>query len=1059
MTQRNSLQDTNGTVWNQVPLRLGTRGIDLRRPDDPGVLSELLNARFLDDRTVKRRDGHAGRAIQSPVAGEAGGFYEDGAFRPTAQWAYGHGTVVTRLDDDSIGTTYHPVHARGGGVFQFGDSDVVWTGDRVFIVSDDGPFYGGEGDGFFAVDYPAGYQAMLPVQTDEVHLAGVTGSYFELALTSRFKVVVATTSGNDVIAWTFDRQTGALVDQTTLLSATPITRLRALNSNDTPLVFWLDDTDVIKRRYFNGTSWVTASTVQSSVDDMDACETPGGCHLVWRAGSDIKVGHYVGSAATSTPFAFATVVDTTGGTPDGRCTIATSPAGDVAIAWNAQDGGGHDKVFVRCYTPALEIDTDDIVTGDATELTSTDDHTPWTITAAYTGLRDSFGRYMLHVFGGRDDEAHQWSLRCNDAVDKVQFEGFHHIRYNSRLASKAFRVDHQVFCWYQSDNSSTNYLHAASESEPAICGVSDREEAVDAPAGWLPGIQLDPDEAYVRHWPRKRDVGDYVRVGNLRIGSIDFLPKLSVAHYGESAYLAGSLVRNWDGVQMGDAGFHDYPTVASHATDTDGALTAPGEYQWRVYPVRYNAKGERFQGPAITYAATTLAGQDEVTLYINTMPCTNHSDVEYEVYRTEHQGTTFYYEGKVSHDPNAEQVLFVSTIADAALRDNVGDSFAAGVGNQSEVEEFGPIGCATLVTGADRMWGFGGQVPTGTAQFSKLFSLNEGVSFDPLNSVQVLDAEGKPLTSLACINDAAIVAFQRDQFYVLLGSGPDNYGVGAFSTPQVVTADGALNHQGTIALPIGLAYWGSGGPRMMTSGFEVENISEPVKPLADTMVPSGVRVDRARCEVTWYTEEGDALLWNYAAGNYASSRTRQSDGSRWARWSGLKIAGCCPTSLVTTAGRYLVPVEDLAYDDGKRFVFKLRTGNARLEELLQGGMLLGRAGMIGEYLAEHEARFRIYYDGSKMWSETLDWEPADNTWLVTGEDLATLTPAEIDVLENVDRSGRYSTHYRVQRQTCQFFQFEVSDRGVAGFIPWEFVFSIGAKPDLGRTPVNTMTRS
>lgn len=1057
MTQRNSLQDNDGTAWNTVSLRLGERGLDLRRPDDPGVLSELLNARFLDDRTVSRRDGHAGRAIQSRLAGSAGAFYETGNFRALDEWVYGHGTRIALLDNDEYENEYHPIHIRGGGVFQSGGTDVVWTGDRLFTVSDEGPFFGGKGDDFFGNDYPVGHEAYLPVVEDEVHPAGITGDYFDLALTTRFRVVVANTSDDVIIGWVFDRQTGALISQTEIETSTAITRLRALNSGDVPVVFWLDDSDVLKIAYYNGSSWVAPETVQSSVDDFDACETSAGCHVVWRSGTDVKIGTYAGATDKSTPFVFGTAVDTTGGTPDGRVTVAVSPGGHIAVAWNAQSGSSHDKVFVRCFTPVMEIDTEDQSTGDATELTSADAHTAWTITAAYEGLRDNTGRYRLHVFGDQDTLVQSWTLRY--ASDAKQFQSSSATRYNARLASKAFRYGKQPFAWCQSNNSSTNFLLASSESAPAICGVADREEAVDATDGWLPGVQLDPDNEQLRHFIRKRDVGDYVRVGNVRIGTIDFLPKLSVAHYGRSSYLAGSLCRNWDGFILGDAGFHDYPVVASQSTDTDGALTSAGAYQWRVYPVRYNARGERFQGPAITHAYTLTSGDDEVTLSIKTMPCTNHADVEYEVYRTEAGGTTFYYDGKVSHDATAAAVTYVSTVADSTIRTRVGDPFAAGVGALSEVEEFGPTGCRILVTAGDRMWGFGGQVPAGVAQFSKLYSLNEGVSFDPLASFQVLDAEGKGLTSLACINDVAIVGFQRDQFYVLTGAGPDNYGQGAFSTPQVVTADGALTHWGTIVLPIGTAYWGNGGPRVMTSGFEVENISEPVKPLADTMTPSGVRVDHARCEVTWYTEEGDALLWNYAAGNYATNRIAQSKGSRWARWSALHVAGCCQSALVTTDGRYLVPTEDHPYDDGVRFPLKLRTGNVRLEDLLQGGVLLRRAGMIGKYLEEHKPRFRIYYDGSPLWSESVMWEPTENTWLVTGEDLELLTPAEIDALGNVDRSGRYSTHFRVARQQCQFFQFEVSDRGNAGFIPWEFMFEIGAKAGPGRTPVNTMTRS
>ncbi|MBA3580566.1 MAG: hypothetical protein H0W42_11340, partial [Gemmatimonadaceae bacterium] len=355
----------------------------------------------------------------------------------------------------------------------------------------------------------------------------------------------------------------------------------------------------------------------------------------------------------------------------------------------------------------------------------------------------------------------------------------------------------------------------------------------------------------------------------------------------------------------------------------------------------------------------------------------------------------------------------------------------------------GPLGCTTLVAAADRLWGFGGQVPVGCVQFSKLFAMNQGAGFDPINSIQVMDAQGGTITSIASFNDATIIAFELDRFYILVGGGPDNYGNGGFSVPQTVIADGALTHLGTVGTPLGVAFWGSGGPRVVTPNGTVENISEPIADLAKKLTPSGVRIDFSRREIVWYTETGDALLWNY------------SGGSRWARWNGLKIAGCSTSALITTAGRFLRQVEGVNHDDGRHFVFKLTTGNVRPEQLLQGYTLLRRFGMTGELTGVHRARFRIYYDGSPLWYQSITWVPTTSTWLQAAEGLEQLTPAEIDALPTVDRSGSYGTHHRAKKQNCQYFKLEVSDKGNEGFIPWEFSFELGAKAGLGRTPVNT----
>jgi len=133
--------DSSGVTWVPVPLPLGDRGLDLRRPGEPGTLTELLNAKFLDAKTVTRRDGHTGKLIQDYSA-----FRQDK--RTTNEWVYGHGTRLIIAGTTGAGELYenarHPIHKRGGGTFEYNDTDVVWTGDRLLIVTEDGPFYGSD---------------------------------------------------------------------------------------------------------------------------------------------------------------------------------------------------------------------------------------------------------------------------------------------------------------------------------------------------------------------------------------------------------------------------------------------------------------------------------------------------------------------------------------------------------------------------------------------------------------------------------------------------------------------------------------------------------------------------------------------------------------------------------------------------------------------------------------------------------------------------------------------------------------------------------------------------
>jgi hypothetical protein len=418
-----------------------------------------------------------------------------------------------------------------------------------------------------------------------------------------------------------------------------------------------------------------------------------------------------------------------------------------------------------------------------------------------------------------------------------------------------------------------------------------------------------------------------------------------------------------------------------------------------------------------------------------------------EVYRTEANGTTFYLDGIIANS-FAGPVTYVSSISDTALRTHTGDPHATGVGNVAELESFGPLGCAYLAAAGDRLWGAGGQVPAGEVQFSKLWSQNFGAGFDDLAGYQVVDIQGGTITSIAAFNDAIVIQ-EVDRISVFGGGGPDNFGNGSFSTPEIRLSDGASSAYGTALIPAGLVYWGSDGPRILESNFQTECICAQIRDLTTELDPTGVSVDFVREEVVWYTSDGSAVLWNYR-GN-----------SRWAEWSGLRAAHAESGLLITPEGYVLIADEEATSDAGNRYEFAVSSGYVRPEDILTGHTMVRRAGISGEFQGDHQLRFRVFYNGSPLWSEEVIWQPTVGTWLTSAETVSTLTPAQVDALNPVDHSGAYATHKRLSRETCRYFRFEFSDMGsyTPTLTPHELVFELGAKPGLGRVPVNTFTDS
>jgi hypothetical protein len=1046
---RQSQQEVDGVVWQTAGLRLGELGLDLRQPSDPTALADLLNARFIDEKNVRRRDGYRGVTIR-----DNGGYplFYDATNTPIGSpiglggWLYGHGQRLAPGNALARGDEHIPTAGQARATFTYEGSDVVWTGDRLLVSRDEGNALGSS-TFWSTTSTPLAYgvPAYLPLETHVTPPEMVTGSDIQTCLTATTRVTVADSNG--LVAWVTDRVTGALINKSTIGGGTAPADVRLFVSGPYVVCVWRDT--LTHNAYINawqGTAWGAASVIASSVYALDVAPVDGGFHLLYRSGTSLKLGRYVGNTNVNTPYAFNTVV-TTGGTPNGAVALAVAENGAMCAVWSTTT-----DLRAHILSPfGVAAGSDRIIAAGSG---------PWDggVTVHSRLLtRGVLNRWV--VYAGEDGTG----IRTTHVVEFDALTGpvvRENTRYNTVLASRAFRVGNEVFCWLRGTNASTNYLlgGVGGNGDAQVCGYAEREESAvrQISGGVLPDgehgtqalamVNPDPLDPMKVTWARPFNTGQtYAHQGNCRMGDLNFLPPLSTAKYGRCVYLSGSAVRCWDGFQLGDAGFQDYPKVAggSQGGGGTGSLSA-GTYYWRAYAVRYNARGERFQSAGITFGPITAANNDSFAMQIYTLPSTNHDDVQIEIYRTQAGGQVFFLEATVPNDRANTYVNFTSTLSDATLKTRVEDPHAnLTPGVTTEVEEWGPIGCAFLVTVGDRLWGAGGQLSPGTVQFSKLKEDGEGVGFDDLGGFLEIDTTGGEVTSIAGTD--AVVFFQPSRIHVLGGFGPDNLGQGGYSAPQIVRADGAVTHQGTVLTPAGIVFWGAEGPRILTSQYSVENISLPVRARTKGMTPTGVQLDVVRQEVVWFSADGTAVLWNYLG------------GSRWAEWSGLPIAGCSETALATSDGRLLFLDEAAIGDDGVPFEFRLATGDIRPDRLLEGATEVRKVGIVGQHLGPHTLRFRVYYNGGALWTDEFIWEPETGTYLTSVANVATLTPAQVDALSWVDKSGGYSTSHRARRQTCHHFRVEISDMSswTQTYLPFELSFELGAKPGLGRTPVNT----
>lgn len=1050
--QKSSNSDYDGQSWNTAPLLIGRKGLDLRQSIDNESLTVLNNARFTDNISIERRTGHTYKLLQ-----DSGNFNSISA-NATDTWLYGWGVVQSQQN------VHYPIHNQSLATFNFDNSDVSWTGDRLLIHNTlSGKCLGASeywannkgGPITPSNSIKEGIPCYLPVLDDKLPPVKVINSSavgsFDSASSDELVVLLScagTLLFTGVSVQVVNKITNSLINLTNLTTVSDtVINPRILYSSNKFVAYWINSTtSELYSSTFNGNTWSPALAILSAVTyDIYQDGPNGGYYLIYRIGANINARYYYGDEAQSSPFLSDTVVDVGGTTPNGPVAICSDLRGRIAAVFFTTTG-----YFAREYTANLTP------VGTQVQInSSTNSPDACTITArsnSSNNAQDQTCWVAYCGYSGGSSEGVTIRSFARTASPTTQMDSIGTHKFKCYLQSRAFRVGDEVFVWMKSGNFSVNFL-LSGVYKPIVCGYADFGEAsvvnvllIGAIGRTLPDVSRNESNQYKFTWARKVVTPD-IGSNSFRYSEIDFLPQITTARYGSSVYLSGSAIQNFDGFECTNAGFQDLPIVSSGVASAVGGLST-GNYQIRVYAVRYNHKGERFISPALTSPVVAATAGQRITWQIQSLQSVTADDVFFEIYRTAANGTTFNLEGTVLNNKNVATISFITTLSDATIAANPGDPFQAQLGGLAQLLEKGPTGCRVIMTYNDRLWGSGGQVPAGKVQFSKLKRDEFGLAFSTLINTAIVDSEAGEIVSIGGMNDAVIV-FQKEKISVIQGEGPDNFGRGNFPAARFAAAKGATTHYGTVLTDAGLVYWNEGGPHLFTGQFTVENISDAVRPLAITLVPTGVRINPQKQEVIWYTSGGTALLWDYKS------------GSRWATWSNLFVNGVSSTALAFRNGLLMLPDDTVYTDGGQEYIFSGRTAQLTADKLLQGYSILRRYGMVGNYLGEHTVTFRVYYNGSPLWEENETWEPETDTYLQPASAFADLTAAQVDALASVDKSGNYATHRRARRQNCQRFQLEFLDNGPNGpsFSPQYLEFELGARPGFGRGPKTTFTGS
>lgn len=272
-----------------------------------------------------------------------------------------------------------------------------------------------------------------------------------------------------------------------------------------------------------------------------------------------------------------------------------------------------------------------------------------------------------------------------------------------------------------------------------------------------------------------------------------------------------------------------YPPAVLTATETVGGyLTALGSYKWMFMFQWVDVYGRRhLSAPSAVYEIAALGvGNQGVTFSVTSCAYTQrHAGVApgflvgLIAYRTVAGGSTFFLETSPNYIPSAYdvatgQVAMTSGgvgTSDADIRDGERAYTDGGV----QQRDIAPS-CIFSCESEDRVW-LGGLWDGTIIQASLTMVPGEPVQFTDHESHQVVLPD--LCTGLAYL-DGAVIAFAKRAVYAITGDGPNDQGIGAFSTPRAICRDiGCVDYRSIVETAQGVIFKGERGFYLLPRGL------------------------------------------------------------------------------------------------------------------------------------------------------------------------------------------------------------------------------------------------
>jgi hypothetical protein len=456
------------------------------------------------------------------------------------------------------------------------------------------------------------------------------------------------------------------------------------------------------------------------------------------------------------------------------------------------------------------------------------------------------------------------------------------------------------------------------------------------------------------------------------------------ARLGETLYITGGEILQYDGTQLTEVGFHVFPwqlDLIDFAAGTVGAGTYAYQTTWRYD----NARGERERSASATAGFVDVAANREVSVIgwcnLNITHKTDKPPAA-EHWRTPvdpNDDAPFYLVTNPDPTDTAGDNCHLSTDVSGTLSALI-DSFAdatltvkeAHPENGGQLKNLSPPAASLILATDTRLFLAGVSGDPHRVLYSKYRGANQVASFFGTLAVDI-PQEGGAITALALLNETVVV-FRESAIYAIDGQGYDNTGGGTnYVARKVPGKVGAVSQEAvSVATERGIYFKSKRGWYLLNHGWQVEYVG-------------GGIVDYDSEEVLAV----DAIEKQHQIRILTASRMLVLDTlvGQWFEWS---ISDGVHSCMFDGAHAYLTSTgpktQATSYASGATYGIDIETAFIRLNDL-QGYGAVDYFDLLGEFRSACTVRIRLARDDWKDGADTYFQDKTHTPSLTAGKPL------------------------------------------------------------------------